>query len=457
VPYLRTQAITNIAWDQATRDFYAEHAPKGLEFTNLDTLFGAALKNGRPVIANDPANDERSGGTPPGHPPLRAFMAIPLYAGSQMVGLAGIANREAGYDAKLIESFSPFTNTCANLIVEHRNEQQRIVAEGRVKDNEQRLRAVLDHVLESIITIDRNGIMQSVNPSSEQIFGYQADEMVGQNVNMLMPEPHRSAHDQYLQNYHVTHEARIIGTGREVEGRHKDGSVFPLELSVTEVTTGDQNLYVGVLRDITERKRNEAELKKARAQLQQANEKLLEQARTDALTGLANRRHFDETLDLEIRRSGRATDAALSLILCDIDHFKLYNDSNGHVAGDRCLQQVAAVMQTVCKRAGDLVARYGGEEFAVILPATSAENALIVAERLRQAVWDRDMPHTQSRVADRITLSIGVATLSSGERTQTQKFTAMADEALYMAKANGRNRTERYVGERPSHTATGIA
>ena len=108
-------------------------------------------------------------------------------------------------------------------------------------------------------------------------------------------------------------------------------------------------------------------------------------------------------------------------------------------------------MQTVFKRAGDLVARYGGEEFAVVLPATSAENALLVAERLRQAVWDRDMPHTQSRVADRITLSIGVATLSSGELTQTQKFTAMADEALYMAKANGRNRTEQHlVGRIPS-------
>jgi diguanylate cyclase (GGDEF)-like protein/PAS domain S-box-containing protein len=418
-----------------------------MEFTNLDTLFGAALKTGEPVIANDPANDSRSGGIPPGHPPLNAFLGIPLYAGRQMVGMAGIANRAGGYDARLVESLSAFSTTCAHLIVEYRIEQQRIAAEERVKHNEQRLRAVLDNVLESIISIDRRGIVQSVNSSSEQIFGYSAEEMIGQNVKMLMPEPHRSAHDQYLQNYHNTRDAKIIGAGREVEGRHKDGTIFPLELSVTEVATGGQTLYVGVLRDITERKQTEVALHRARTELQQANEKLLEQARTDALTGISNRRHFDEALDLEIRRAGRAVDAPLSLILCDIDHFKLYNDVYGHVAGDECLQKVAAVIRSVFKRGGDLVARYGGEEFAVIMPAANAENAGIVAERMRLAIWERSIPHTGSRVADRVTLSIGVATLRSGEVMEAKQFAMRADEALYMAKANGRNRVEQHFDD----------
>lgn len=444
-PYLRTYSITNIAWDEGTRNFYAKHAPQGMEFTNLDTLFGAALKTGEAVIANDPANDSRSGGIPPGHPPLNAFMGIPLYAGRKMVGLAGLANRAGGYDTGLIKALEPFSATCANLIMEHRNEQQRIAAEAMVKHNEQRMRAVLDNVLESIITIDRRGIVQSVNPSSEQIFGYSADEMIGQNVKMLMPEPDRSAHDQYLRNYQNTRTPRIIGIGREVEGRHKDGDTIPLELSVTEITTGSETLYVGVLRDIAERKRNEAELKRARSELQQANEKLFEQARTDALTGIANRRHFDESLGLEIRRTGRAVDAPLSLILCDIDYFKLYNDSYGHISGDQCLQQVASIIKSDFKRAGDLVARYGGEEFAVILPATNAKNAIIVAERLRQAIWDEGIPHAASRIADRLTLSVGVATLASGEVMTTQKFTTLADEALYMAKAKGRNRAEQHM------------
>ncbi len=453
-PYLRTHAITNIAWDEATRRFYKEHAPKGMEFYNLDSLFGAALKTGAVVIANDPANDSRSGGIPPGHPPLNAFLGIPLYAGTRMVGLAGIANRAGGYDAALLDALEPFINTCANLIVEYHREQQRIAAESQLKHNAERLRAVMDNVLESIITIDEQGIVQSVNPATEQIFGYQRDEIIGQNVKMLMPEPHRSAHDQYLQNYQNTREARIVGVGRDVEGRRKDGTIIPLELSVSEISSGGQALYVGVLRDITERKQHEVALLKARAELQWANEKLHQQARTDGLTSIANRRYFDEILDQEIRRAGRAADAPLSLILCDIDHFKLYNDSYGHIAGDKCLQELAAVMLSVFKRAGDVVARYGGEEFAVILPATNAENACIVAERLRQAIWERAIPHAASRTSDRVTLSMGVATLAPGDILTAQKFTAQADEALYMAKDNGRNRVEQYAGNDASTSST---
>lgn len=445
-PYLETHAVRSVPRDVETRNSDAEHALQGMDFSNLDTLFGAALRTGEPVIANDPASVARSGGLPPGHPPLNAFLGIPLYAGRQLVGMAGIANRDGGYDARLIESFAPFITTCANLVAEYRNDQQRIAAEELVRHSEQRLRAVLDNVLESIVTIDRQGVVQSVNPSTRQIFGYAPEEMIGRNVKMLMPEPHRGAHDGYLQNYHDTRNAKIIGMGREVEGRRKDGSIFPLELAVTEVTTGGQTLYVGVLRDITERKQHEAALHSAREELQRANEKLLRQARTDALTGMANRRYFDEILDQEIRRAGRAVNAPLSLLLCDIDHFKPYNDHYGHVAGDECLQAVAKVMESLFKRAGDLVARYGGEEFAVIMSTTTGEEALDAAERLRQAVWDRALPHAYSLVADRVTLSIGVATLESGEVIEAQQFTALADGALYLAKENGRNRAARSVG-----------
>ncbi|MGB5605720.1 MAG: diguanylate cyclase [Gammaproteobacteria bacterium] len=322
---------------------------------------------------------------------------------------------------------------------------------ARLEQSNQRLRAVLDNVLESIITIDRKGIVQSVNPSTEQIFGYAPEEIIGQNVKMLMAEPHRSAHDQYLENYHSTRTARIIGTGREVEGRHKDGTVFPLELSVTEIAAGGQSGYVGVLRDITERKQNEVALVKARTALQLANEKLFEQTRTDALTGIFNRRYFDEALDMEMRRTSRTPASSLSLIFCDIDYFKLYNDSYGHIAGDKCLQQVAAVIKSIFKRASDAAVRYGGEEFAVIMPATNAEHARVVAEKLRQAIWDRAIAHASSRTADRLTLSIGVATLPSGETITVQKFTSMADEALYTAKANGRNRVEEYCAEPHRH------
>ena len=114
-----------------------------------------------------------------------------------------------------------------------------------------RFGAILDNTVDGLITIDEAGIVQSFNAGAESIFGYAANEVIGQNVKMLMPEPHRSAHDQYLENSPNMQSAKVIGTGREVEGRHKDGTIFPAELAVTEIMIGGQTLYVGVLRDIT--------------------------------------------------------------------------------------------------------------------------------------------------------------------------------------------------------------
>ncbi len=320
-PYLCVHAISNVARDEQTRAFFEDHAPTGLEFFNLDTLIGAALTTGRPVLANDPARDERRGGLPPGHPALASFLGLPLFAGKRLVGMAGIANRPGGYDQALVDSLAAYMNTCATLIEEYRSRQLRQHAEEQVKQSEERLRAVVSNVLESIITIDTSGIVESVNPATEKIFGYTAAEIVGQHVRMLMPEPHRGAHDQYLHNYLSSQGAKIIGSGREVPGRRKDGSTVALELGVTEIAIAGRRAFVGVLRDITERKQTEATLLRARAELKAANEQLLKQARADGLTGIANRRYFDEVLDQEIRRAARAA-TPLSLILCDIDYFK---------------------------------------------------------------------------------------------------------------------------------------
>ena len=117
--------------------------------------------------------------------------------------------------------------------------------------------AILDSVIDGIITIDSRGIVQSFNRAGETIFGYTADEIIGRNINMLMPEPYHSEHDDYLENYHATGIPCIIGIGREVEGRRKDGSVFPMDLAVSRSTHNGQPLFIGLVRDITERKRVE--------------------------------------------------------------------------------------------------------------------------------------------------------------------------------------------------------
>ncbi len=122
-PFLRTHAISNIAWNQETRDFYEQNAPTGLEFYNLDTLFGYVLKHEQVVISNDPANDPRAGGLPPGHPDLNSYLGIPFIAGGRLVGSAGISNRAGGFDESVVEFLKPFTATCANIILANRAKQ----------------------------------------------------------------------------------------------------------------------------------------------------------------------------------------------------------------------------------------------------------------------------------------------------------------------------------------------
>jgi len=144
--------------------------------------------------------------------------------------------------------------------------------------------------------------------------------------------------------------------------------------------------------------------------LQQANCELQRLSRHDPLTGLANRRHFDEVKEVEFRRAIRA-DSPLSVLMCDIDEFKRYNDTYGHAQGDRCLIALSDCLKPLFVRAGELPTRLGGEEFAIILPNTNGEQAFAMAERLRQTVWELNLPHAASSVADRITISIGVACL----------------------------------------------
>src|SRR5438477_6370238 len=137
---------------------------------------------------------------------------------------------------------------------------RRNLAEAALRDNEERLRAILETAVEGIITIDERGIIESLNPAAEKIFGYQAQEVVGKNVKILMPTPYRDEHDGYLANYLRTGRARIIGIGREVVGLRKDGTVFPMDLSVSEVRLAHKRLFTGFVRDISDRKRLEKEV-----------------------------------------------------------------------------------------------------------------------------------------------------------------------------------------------------
>lgn len=179
-------------------------------------------------------------------------------------------------------------------------------------------------------------------------------------------------------------------------------------------------------------------LRESQRRLQELNLQLLQLSQSDGLTGLANRRFFDETMESELRRAERAAQP-LSLLMVDIDHFKKYNDHYGHQQGDRCLTAAADALRAMARRAGDLAARYGGEEFALILPATDAEAAAAVATQLCQAVRALAQPHAGSPLG-LLTVSVGHASWLPGADLLAAPLIDAADKALYRAKEGGRDR-----------------
>jgi len=180
-------------------------------------------------------------------------------------------------------------------------------------------------------------------------------------------------------------------------------------------------------------------LRELQVELEMSNAELQKLSSLDGLTGIANRRRFDEFVNNECLRSAREN-TVLSLILIDIDYFKPYNDNYGHLAGDGCLRQVASALSEVVHRPADLVARYGGEEFVVVLPNTDIDGAIKLADILCKKIRSLNIPHEHSEVADHLTLSLGITSRIACEGSSPTDLIALADEALYQAKESGRDR-----------------
>jgi len=179
-------------------------------------------------------------------------------------------------------------------------------------------------------------------------------------------------------------------------------------------------------------------LKRTAHELRERNRELKRLSSVDGLTGIANRRHLDECLSAEWSRACRMG-TLLSVILVDIDYFKAYNDAYGHLEGDQCLKRVAMALSGVTSRGGDLVARFGGEEFVLVLPLTSLEGAVILANKLCEKIYALRIPHVGSDIADRLTISVGVSALVPKTSQVKDDLLAQADQALYIAKGLGRN------------------
>lgn len=251
-------------------------------------------------------------------------------------------------------------------------------------------------------------------------------EVIGRHVKDL----HRESGEKIVQDF-----IKLDAGGRIPDHELAIGDREYL-IAVTPITSAmNKIIAICVIHlDITERKHLER-------QLQVANRRLAELNSRDYLTGVYNRRHFDASLAREVSRLGRAG-GVLSVALIDVDNFKLFNDRYGHLAGDHCLTAVAKAMSDSLLRAEDRLFRYGGEEFAVLMPHTDEEGALVMAKRLRDAVYALQIPHVDSSWG-RVTVSIGLKTIAAGcaycEHSAGEAIVMGTDKALYRAKANGRN------------------
>lgn len=231
-------------------------ASAGMEFERGRGLPGRVWDKGAPVWDRDVSRDRqyqrRQQAAEAG---LKSAVAIPIHFMGELVAVLVFYSAYArGRDDSLVEFLTSLSSQLGTFV------QQKRISDA-LRASESRLQAILDNVLDAIVTIDDRGRIESFNRGAERIFGYSAAEVIGKNVKVLMPEPYHSEHDTYLENYKRTGVAKIIGIGREVIGRRKDGSTFPLDIAVTEMRLGIRRLYTGILRDLSERKRAEEELR----------------------------------------------------------------------------------------------------------------------------------------------------------------------------------------------------
>jgi diguanylate cyclase (GGDEF)-like protein/PAS domain S-box-containing protein len=313
------------------------------------------------------------------------------------------------------------------------------LAEDAIRESEELYRSILNASPDNITITDLLGNILVVSPAAINMFGFgpEYEGIIGSKlVGYIVPKEREQA------NARIKRMLKGEPSGpNEYHGIKKDGSIIDIEVNsgIIHNANGKPSKMVFVVRDITERKQDEQQIQLLVRQLEIEKTAALLNANTDSLTGLANRRFFDDALKTEYRRMKRSR-TPLSLVMLDVDYFKKYNDTYGHVAGDECLRQIGTSLKTLVGRTTDIVARYGGEEFIAILTDTDQSGAATLAERIRQTVERLAIPHSTSGISDYVTISLGVVTIHSTSLIEPERAVTLVDEALYCAKKDGRNR-----------------
>lgn len=304
-----------------------------------------------------------------------------------------------------------------------------ILASQKLAASESHVRAVVESVLDGVITIDESGRIGSFNSGARNIFGYDPEEVVGRHISVLIYQPDGNRDNQTASDDSPTVKETVIDPGfREVSATRKDGTLFPAALSVGEMQHQRTRMFVVTIRDVTE----------AHALTKQ----IAHQATHDELTGLINRREFARRLSQALT-SAQQEGRQHALCYLDLDHFKLVNDTAGHLAGDILLRQVSQLLANRI-RSRDTLSRLGGDEFSVLLENCRLDKALEVAESLIAVV--RDARLTWEDRTFEIGVSIGLVAITA-EAESTTRLLSQADVACYTAKDLGRNRVSVYSPE----------
>jgi diguanylate cyclase (GGDEF)-like protein/PAS domain S-box-containing protein len=304
---------------------------------------------------------------------------------------------------------------------------------NELKISSERLRTIFEKAGLGIVILDQNGRIVQANPKLEEILGYDTETLCTMTfMDTSFPDENL---EKNIQLFRELVEEKIDYYQIEKRYIHKDGHIVWGKVTSSRYVGNDEQPYViGMMIDISERR-------SAEQKLLEVNKMLEDLSNKDGLTGIANRRSFD---DYFVQVSTHALEKAtpLSLILLDVDYFKNLNDTYGHLCGDFCLKQVASTLNHIVRKQTDFVARYGGEEFVIVLPEVDIKGACGIGENIRAAVENLQISHTGSKVNNVVTVSIGVAAMPSDSISVPEDLVRRADEALYRAKQQGRNRIE---------------
>lgn len=304
---------------------------------------------------------------------------------------------------------------------------------GRQKQSPKPFEEMFGFAPIGICQVDVKGHIRMINSEFAWMLGYESPQKLKTHISDFVLELflNQKRAEEFL---FTLREADQVSRFR-CRLKKRDGSFIWAQCyaRVSRDDSGRVSGFYGYAVDIGNTVKTEASLKKA-------NKKLMILSVVDDLTKIANRRKFDQCLETEWHRHLR-NQKPLSVILCDIDFFKYYNDTYGHQAGDACLQQVAKAIEGSLGRTGDLAARYGGEEFGIVLPVTDAAGARTMAEKVRTAIWALNIDHEGSDIADRVTLSLGTGSLVPQTGQDAKTLIKIADKALYEAKEKGRNQS----------------